>query len=119
MRMVKPGLLRAFPNRIVNIHPSLLPAFPGLRSWEQALEYGAKVAGCTVHFVDEGMDTGPIIVQRSVPVFSDDTPATLHSRIQEQEHIAYVESLQLVATGRTKTDGRRVFIEESPSPAAS
>ena len=81
MRIVKPGLLEAFPGRIVNIHPSLLPAFPGLHAWEQALTYGARVAGCTVHFVDAGTDTGPIIVQRQVPVQDDDTAASLHARI--------------------------------------
>ena len=84
MRIVKGGLLREFQGRIVNIHPSLLPAFPGLHSWKQALDYGAKVAGCTVHFVDGGMDTGPVITQRTVPVMDADTPETLHARIQEQ-----------------------------------
>ncbi len=111
MRMVKPGLLRAFAGHIINIHPALLPAFPGLQSWKQALDYGAKVAGCTVHFVDEGMDTGPIIVQRSVPVLENDTPESLHARIQEQEHMAYPEALRLIAAGRTRIEGRRVFIE--------
>lgn len=110
MRMVKPGLLRAFAGRIINIHPALLPAFPGLQSWKQALDYGAKVAGCTVHFVDEGMDTGPIIVQRAVPVLENDTPESLHARIQEQEHIAYPEALRLIAAGRTQIIGRRVAI---------
>lgn len=110
MRMVKKGLIQAFPHRIVNIHPALLPAFPGLASWKQALDYGAKVAGCTVHFVDEGMDTGPIIIQRAVPVLDDDTPESLHARIQEQEHIAYPEALRLIAAGRTRIAGRRVQI---------
>ncbi|MGA1531300.1 MAG: phosphoribosylglycinamide formyltransferase [Kiritimatiellia bacterium] len=96
MRMVKPGLLRAFPHRIINIHPSLLPAFPGLMAWKQALEAGATEAGCTVHYVDEGMDTGPVILQRSVPVLPGDTAVTLHARIQEQEHIAYPEALRRV-----------------------
>jgi phosphoribosylglycinamide formyltransferase 1 len=113
MRMVKPGLLRAFPHRIVNIHPALLPAFPGLQSWKQALDYGAKVTGCTVHFVDEGMDTGPIIIQRTVPVLDDDTPETLHARIQEQEHVAYPQALVLIADGRVRIEGRRVFIKQS------
>jgi phosphoribosylglycinamide formyltransferase-1 len=112
MRMVKPGLLRAFPGRVLNIHPALLPAFPGLHSWEQALNHGAKVAGCTVHFVDEGMDSGPIIVQRAVPVLPGDTPATLHARIQEQEHLAYPEALQLLAEGRLRVVGRRVEIQQ-------
>lgn len=110
MRMVKPGLLRAFAGRIVNIHPALLPAFPGLASWKQALDYGAKVTGCTVHFVDEGMDTGPIILQRTVPVLDDDTPESLHARIQEQEHIAYPEALQWIADGRVSVEGRRVRV---------
>ena len=111
MRMIKKGLIQAFPHRIVNIHPALLPAFPGLESWKQALDYGAKVAGCTVHFVDEGMDTGPIIVQKAVPVENNDTPDSLHARIQVQEHIAYPEALRYIAEGRVKVDGRRVVIE--------
>jgi phosphoribosylglycinamide formyltransferase-1 len=110
MRMVKHGLLAAFPHRILNIHPALLPAFPGLESWKQALEYGVKVTGCTVHFADAGMDTGPIIVQRTVPVEEDDTPESLHARIQEQEHIAYPEALRLVARGQVAIEGRRVRI---------
>ena len=111
MRMVKPGLLQAFPHRIINIHPALLPAFPGLASWKQALEYGAKVAGCTVHFIDEGMDTGPILVQRSVPILDHDTPESLHARIQEQEHIAYPQALQWIAEGRVRIEGRRVHVD--------
>ena len=110
MRMVKPGLLAAFPNRVLNIHPALLPAFPGLAAWKQALDYGARVAGCTVHFVDAGMDTGPIIVQRTVPVLADDTAESLHARIQEQEHLAYPEALALLAAGRLRVEGRRVRI---------
>lgn len=110
MRIIKPGLLAAFPNRILNIHPALLPAFPGTESWTQALVYGAKVAGCTVHFVDAGTDTGPIIVQKVVPVLDGDTPASLHARIQEQEHVAYPEALQLLAEGRVRVEGRVVRI---------
>jgi phosphoribosylglycinamide formyltransferase-1 len=110
MRIVKPGLLKAFPLRVLNIHPALLPAFPGLHAWKQALDYGAKVAGCTVHFVDEGTDTGPIIVQRSVPVLDTDTPETLHARIQAEEHRAYPEALRLLSEGRLCIDGRRVSI---------
>ena len=110
MRIVKPGLLRAFAGRVLNIHPALLPAFPGVQAWEQALNYGAKVAGCTVHFVDEGVDSGPIIVQRAVPVLTGDTPATLHARIQEQEHLAYPEAIQLLAQGRLRVVGRRVEV---------
>jgi phosphoribosylglycinamide formyltransferase-1 len=109
MRMVKPGLLQAWPQRVINIHPSLLPAFPGLRAWEQALQYGARVTGCTVHFVDQGMDTGPIILQRTAPVLDGDTPESLHARIQVQEHIAYPEALRLLAAGRLKIEGRRVL----------
>jgi phosphoribosylglycinamide formyltransferase-1 len=112
MRIVKPGLLNAFPNRILNIHPALLPAFPGMESWRQALDYGAKVAGCTVHFVDAGTDTGPIILQKTVPILDDDTPATLHARIQEQEHVAFPEALQLLAEDRVAVQGRRVTIRQ-------
>lgn len=110
MRIVKPGLLKAFPQRVLNIHPALLPAFPGVHAWRQALDYGAKVAGCTVHFVDEGTDTGPIIVQRAVPVLPGDTPESLHARIQVQEHLAYPEALRLLAEGRLRLDGRCVEI---------
>ncbi len=108
MRIVKAELLSAFKGRMVNIHPSLLPAFPGLESWTKALDYGVKVAGCTVHFIDEGMDTGPIICQRAVPVYDDDTPETLHARIQEQEHEAYPHALREIAAGRLCIRGRRV-----------
>ena len=110
MRIVKPGLLKAFPHRVLNIHPAILPAFQGLQAWKQALEYGAKVAGCTVHFVDEGTDTGPIIVQRAVPVLTGDTPETLHARIQVEEHLAYPEALRLLSEGRLHISGRRVDI---------
>lgn len=97
MRIVKPGLLNAFAGRIVNLHPSLLPAFPGLEAGRQALEAGAKETGCTVHFVDQGIDSGPILVQRKVPVLPDDTVETLMNRIHAQEHIAYPEALQKIA----------------------
>jgi len=110
MRIVKPGLLNAFPHRVLNIHPALLPAFPGIGGWKQALDYGAKVAGCTVHFVDEGTDTGPIIIQKTVPVLEGDTPETLHARIQEQEHLAYPEALRLLSQGRLRIEGRRVVV---------
>jgi phosphoribosylglycinamide formyltransferase-1 len=112
MRIIKGGLLAAFPNRILNIHPALLPAFPGMESWKQALEHGAKVAGCTVHFVDAGTDTGPIVIQRAVPILDDDTPQSLHARIQAEEHQAYPAALQLIAEGRVLVQGRRVRIGE-------
>lgn len=111
MRIVKPKLLAAFPMRVLNIHPALLPAFPGVHSWTQALDYGCKVAGVTVHFVDAGTDSGPIIVQKAVPVLEDDTPETLHARIQEQEHVAFPEALRLLAAGRLSVEGRRVRIK--------
>ncbi|MBK1831013.1 phosphoribosylglycinamide formyltransferase [Verrucomicrobiaceae bacterium R5-34] len=99
MRLVKQAMLDVFPNKILNIHPSLLPAYPGLMAWKQAVEDGAKESGCTVHYVDAGMDTGPIILQARVPVFSDDTAETLHARIQEQEHQLYPKAINL-ALGR-------------------
>jgi len=114
MRIVKRGLLEAFGGRVLNIHPALLPAFPGLKAWEQALAYGVKCAGCTVHFVDDGTDTGPIIVQRAVPVLPEDTAATLHARIQTAEHEAYPEALRLLAAGRLRIVGRTVAIQNHP-----
>lgn len=110
MRIVKPKLLAAFPMRVLNIHPALLPAFPGVHSWTQALDYGCKVAGVTVHFVDAGTDSGPIIIQKCVPVLEDDTPETLHARIQVQEHLAFPEALRLLAAERLQVEGRRVRI---------
>lgn len=109
MRIIKSGILETFCNRIINIHPALLPAFQGLDGPRQALEYGAKVAGCTVHFVDEGTDTGPIIIQKAVPVKDDDTRDSLHARIQVQEHLAYPEALRLIANGEIEIRGRRVI----------
>jgi len=100
MRIIKSKLLEAFPARIINIHPALLPAFPGLEAWKQALEYGVTITGCTVHFVNSGIDTGPVIHQKSVTVFDDDTPETLHARIQIQEHIAYPEAIQCIIDGK-------------------
>ncbi|MGD7652212.1 MAG: phosphoribosylglycinamide formyltransferase [Verrucomicrobiales bacterium] len=96
MRLVKRPLLEVFPQRILNIHPALLPAYPGLHAWEQAVEDGAKESGCTVHFVDEGMDTGPVILQEAVPVLPDDTAETLHARIQVVEHRLYPEAIRRV-----------------------
>ena len=110
MRIVKPKLLAAFPNRVLNIHPALLPAFPGVHSWTQALDYGCKVAGVTVHLVDAGTDSGPILVQKAVPVLEDDTPETLHARIQVQEHLAYPEALDILVRGNYRIEGRRVRI---------
>jgi len=110
MRIVKPKLLAAFPNRVLNIHPALLPAFPGVHSWTQALDYGCKIAGVTVHFVDAGTDSGPILVQRAVSILEDDTPETLHARIQIQEHLAYPEALRIIAKGNYTIEGRRVRI---------
>ena len=109
MRIVKPGFLAAFPNRVLNIHPALLPSFPGVAAWTQCHEYGAKITGCTVHFVDAGTDTGPIILQRSVPVLDDDTPETLHARIQVEEHIAYPAALRLISEGKLRVEGRKVI----------
>jgi phosphoribosylglycinamide formyltransferase-1 len=97
MRMLKEPMLGAFPDRIVNIHPSMLPAFPGIEAWKQALEAGAQTTGCTVHYVDEGMDTGPIIAQREVPILPGDTPETLHARIQLAEHELYPSVIRKLA----------------------
>jgi len=110
MRIVTPVLLDAFPNRVMNIHPALLPAFPGLDAQKQALEYGAKVSGCTVHFVDAGTDTGPIILQSVVPVLEDDTAESLAERIHFEEHKLYPAAIQLFAQGRLQVSGRRVRI---------
>ena len=107
MRIISPEFVRAFPNRILNIHPALLPAFPGLDAQAQALEFGARVAGCTVHFVDEQMDHGAIIMQRVVPVLDEDTAETLSARILEQEHIAYTEAIARVLSGEYHLMGRR------------
>ncbi len=109
MRILKGEFLREFEGRIVNIHPSLLPSFPGLEAWKQALDYGVKVTGCTVHFVDAGIDAGPIIAQQSVPVMDDDTPETLHQRIQLAEHELYPKCIAGIARGEIVTQGRRVL----------
>jgi len=108
MRLLSPWFVRQFPRRILNIHPSLLPAFPGLEAQEQAFAYGVKVAGCTVHFVDEELDHGPIIVQKACPVLESDDEHTLAARILEQEHIAYSEAINLVVAGKFEIAGRRL-----------
>jgi phosphoribosylglycinamide formyltransferase-1 len=108
MRLLSPWFVQQFPQRILNIHPSLLPAFPGLEAQQQAFAYGVKVAGCTVHFVDEELDHGAIIVQRSVPVMDDDDEHTLARRILEQEHIAYSEAIKIVLEGSFEILGRRM-----------
>ena len=110
MRILKAGFIQAFSQRIVNIHPSLLPAFPGLQAWKQALEYGAKVTGCTVHFVDHGVDTGPIIAQQTVPVMDEDTPESLHVRIQEVERLLYPATLAMLARNTVRIEGRQARI---------
>ena len=110
MRIVTEELVEAYKNKIINIHPALLPSFPGLHAQKQALDYGVKVSGCTVHFVDGGMDTGPIILQKTVPVYDNDTEDTLSARILEQEHTAYSEAVALYAAGRLKVSGRKVEI---------
>lgn len=110
MRLLSPEFIRAFPNRILNIHPSLLPAFPGLDAQQQALDYGVKVTGCTVHFVDEHLDHGPIIVQRPVPVLDGDTVSSLAARILKEEHIAYSEAIAKVLSGECAIEGRCVRV---------
>lgn len=110
MRVLSHSFLDAFPGRVVNIHPALLPSFPGLDVQKQALDYGVHYSGCTVHFVDAGMDTGPIILQSVVPVYQDDTPETLSQRILIKEHLTYPAALQLLAEGRLNIQGRRVVI---------
>ncbi len=108
MRLLSPFFVAAFPNRILNIHPSLLPSFPGLESQKQALDYGAKFAGCTVHFVDENLDAGPIILQAAVPIEDQDTEASLSEKILREEHRIYTEAVRLVLAGNYKITGRRV-----------
>ena len=108
MRLLSPWFVQQFPRKILNIHPSLLPAFPGLEAQEQAFAYGVKVSGCTVHFVDEELDHGPIIVQKAVPVQDDDDEHSLAARILEQEHLAYAEAIKIVLGGKFEIRGRRV-----------
>ncbi|MEI8063986.1 MAG: phosphoribosylglycinamide formyltransferase [Verrucomicrobiota bacterium] len=112
MRVVKTPLLTAFAGKMLNVHPSLLPAFPGLHAWEQALQAGVRVTGCTVHFVNEGVDAGPIILQQAVPVLAGDTPATLHQRIQVEEHTLLPAAIRLFAQNKLQIDGRQITILE-------
>ena len=114
LRLVSPAFVAHFAGRLLNIHPSLLPAFPGLHPQRQALEHGARVSGATVHFVDDGVDTGPIVLQAAVPVLPDDTEATLADRILVEEHRLYPEAVRLFAVGRLELRGRRVHIRETP-----
>ena len=111
MRIITPILLKAFSGRIMNIHPALLPSFPGLHGQRQAVDYGVKFPGCTVHFVDEGVDTGPIIIQSAVPVLDDDTEETLATRILKEEHKIYPRAIQLFADGKLEVHGRKVRIK--------
>lgn len=113
MRLLGASFVTRFRNRIINIHPSLLPSFPGVDAQRQAWEHGVRISGCTVHFVDEGLDSGPIIVQKAVPVHDGDSPDDLSARILEQEHLAYVEALQRICTEAWRIDGRRVVFGNS------
>jgi phosphoribosylglycinamide formyltransferase-1 len=112
MRILSPAFVRHFAGRLLNVHPSLLPAFPGLHAQRQALEHGVRITGATVHFVDEGLDSGPIVLQATVPVHPDDTEATLAHRILAKEHRLYPEAVRLFAEGRLRVDGRRVHVAE-------
>ena len=109
MRLLSAAFVREFPQRILNIHPSLLPAFPGLDAQHQALEHGAKISGCTVHFVDEFLDAGPIVLQAAVPVLDDDTADTLSARILKEEHRIYSEAIRIILSGKYRVEGRRVL----------
>jgi len=112
MRMLSASVIRAFPNRVLNIHPSLLPAFSGLDAQRQAIEFGVKIAGCTVHFVDEFLDSGPIILQAAVPVLEGDTLEALSARILAQEHVIYPKAIGYIVDGRVTVEGRRVMVRE-------
>jgi phosphoribosylglycinamide formyltransferase-1 len=112
MRLLSGKFIEAFPDRVLNIHPSLLPAFAGLDPQRQALEYGAKITGCTVHFVDKFLDSGPILIQAAVPVLDEDTVESLSARILVQEHLIYSKAIRYIVDGRVRVEGRRVFISE-------
>ncbi len=114
MRLIGRPLLEAFPQRILNLHPALLPAFPGLHAPDQALEHGVRITGCTIHLVDEGTDTGPIVAQGAVPVLASDDPAALQARIQRMEHRLYPQVLRWAAEGRLRVEGRRVHVDVPP-----
>ena len=114
MRILTPVFVRAFPNRVLNIHPALLPSFPGTHGPKQALEYGVRFSGCTVHYLDEGVDTGPVVVQAVVPVYDDDTEESLAARILVQEHRIYPMAIRLHLQGKLRIEGRRVTIEGEP-----
>jgi len=116
MRIISGVFLKAFPQRIINIHPALLPAFPGLHVQKKALEYGARFSGCTVHFVDDGVDTGQIIIQAVVPILDNDTEESLSARILEQEHKIYPQAIQLIAEDRLRITGRRVLVNPPENP---
>jgi phosphoribosylglycinamide formyltransferase-1 len=116
MRILKGAFLKTFENRVVNIHPSLLPSFPGVGSWKQALDYGVKVSGCTVHFVDQGVDSGPIIAQRAVPIQPGDTSESLHQRIHQAEHELYPLCVAAIARGQVRIEGRLVGWAVPPPP---
>jgi phosphoribosylglycinamide formyltransferase-1 len=118
MRILTPAFVRAFPDRVVNIHPALLPSFPGLHGQRQALEHGVKIAGCTTHLVDEQVDHGPILMQAAVPVLEDDTEDTLRERVLRQEHLIYAATIQLFAEGRVRVEGRRARIAARAKPMA-
>jgi phosphoribosylglycinamide formyltransferase-1 len=115
MRLLSPYFVASFPQRILNIHPSLLPSFPGLEAQRQALEYGVKFSGCTVHLVDENLDAGPILAQAIVPVRDDDTDVTLSARILAEEHRIYTDAVRLILSGRYRVEGRRVIALPNPS----
>ncbi|HAG52135.1 MAG: phosphoribosylglycinamide formyltransferase [Deltaproteobacteria bacterium GWC2_42_51] len=114
MRLLTPAFIRAFPLKILNIHPALLPAFPGLRVQKKAVEYGVKFSGCSVHIVDEGVDTGPIVIQAVVPVHENDTEKTLAERILKEEHRIYPQAIQFFAENRVEIKDRKVMIKDSP-----
>jgi phosphoribosylglycinamide formyltransferase-1 len=119
MRIITQTFIDAFPERVINIHPALLPAFPGMHVQQQAIDYGARFSGCTVHFVDGGVDTGPILIQAVVPVLQDDTAETLAARILEQEHRIYPRAIQLIAENRVRVNGRQVTIDPPCPPDRS